>query len=77
MAHKVAEYLAAESQRVWVVYPAGRRVVIHRADGSVLSYDVITEEELLPGLSPNKGMFFRSVLFISISSVDPLGDFQT
>ena len=51
---KVAEYLAAGSQRVWVVYPAGRRVVIHRADGSVLSYggdDVITDEELLPGFS--------------------------
>ena len=51
---KVAEYLAAGSQRVWVVYPAGRRVVIHRADGSVISYsddDVITDEELLPGFS--------------------------
>ncbi len=51
---KVAEYLAAGSQRVWEVYPAGRRVVIHRADGSVLSYggdDVITDEELLPGFS--------------------------
>lgn len=54
MARKVAEYLAAGSQRVWVVYPAGRRVIIHRADGSVLTYggdDVITDEELLPGFS--------------------------
>ena len=54
MARKVADYLAAGSQRVWVVYPAGRRVIIHRADGSVLSYagdDVITDEELLPGFS--------------------------
>ena len=54
MARKVAEYLSAGSQMVWVVYPAGRRVVIHRADGSVLSYggdDVITDEELLPGFS--------------------------
>lgn len=54
VARKVAEYPAAGSQRVWVVYPAGRRVVIHRADGSVLSYDdgeVITDEELLPGFS--------------------------
>ena len=54
IARKVAEYLAAGSQRVWVVYPAGRRVVVHRADGSVLSYggdDVITDEELLPGFS--------------------------
>ena len=54
MARKVAEYLAAGSQRVWVVYPAGRRVVVHRADGSIVSYggdDVITDEELLPGFS--------------------------
>jgi Uma2 family endonuclease len=54
VARKVAEYLAAGSQRVWVVYPAGRRVVIHRADGSVISYsgdNVITDEELLPGFS--------------------------
>ena len=51
---KVAEYLAAGSQRVWVVYPAGRRVIIHCADGSVISYngdDMITDEELLPGFS--------------------------
>ena len=54
VARKVAEYLAAGSQRVWVVYPAARRVIIHCADGSVLSYggdDVITDEELLPGFS--------------------------
>ena len=54
MARKVAEYLAAGSQRVWVVYPRDRRVVVHRADGSILSYDgndVITDEDLLPGFS--------------------------
>ena len=54
MARKVAEYLAAGSQRVWVVYPQTRRVLIHRTDGSVLTYegdDVITDEELLPGFS--------------------------
>lgn len=54
MARKVAEYLAAGSQRVWVVYPTVRQVLVHRADGSVLSYgggDVITDEELLPGFS--------------------------
>ena len=51
---KVVDYLSAGSQRVWVVYPAGRRVLIHRTDGSILSYtdnDVITDEELLPGFS--------------------------
>ena len=55
---KIVEYLAAGAQRVWVVYPAtrraARRVVIHRADGRVITYsgdDVITDEELLPGFS--------------------------
>ena len=49
---KVAEYLAAGSQRVWVVYPAARSVAVHRADGTTITYtgdDVITDEELLPG----------------------------
>ena len=55
---KVQEYLAAGSQRVWVVYPATpstiRRVIIHRPDGTATTYtgdDVITDEELLPGFS--------------------------
>lgn len=55
---KVREYLAAGSQRVWVVYPATsravRRVVIHHPDGATISYtgdDVITDEGLLPGFS--------------------------
>jgi Uma2 family endonuclease len=58
MERKVREYLAAGSQRVWVVYPAtptsARRVAVHRADGGVITYtgdDVITDEELLPGFS--------------------------
>ena len=55
---KVAEYLAAGSQRVWVVRSATRReprsVVVHHADGATITYtgdDVITDEELLPGFS--------------------------
>ncbi len=54
MERKVAEYLAAGSQRVWVVYPAGRSVAVHRAGGSVATYggdDVITDEDLLPGFA--------------------------
>ena len=51
---KVAEYLAAGSQRVWVVNPLDRTAVVHRADGTTINYageDVITDEELLPGFS--------------------------
>ena len=58
VARKVREYLAAGSQRVWVVYSAtrtaSRRVIIHHADGRVITYtgdDVIADEELLPGFS--------------------------
>ncbi len=54
MERKVREYLAAGSQRVWVVYPAGRRVAVHRADGATITYsgdDVITDEDLLPSFA--------------------------
>ena len=62
VARKVAEYLSAGSQRVWVVYPEGHRVLIHRSDGSVLSYTdngVITDEELLPGFSLSLSEIFE------------------
>ena len=55
---KVQEYVAAGSQRVWVVYPATRtsprHVVVHHPDRTTISYtgdDVITDEGLLPGFS--------------------------
>ncbi len=51
---KVAEYLAAGSQRIWVVYTSTRTVAVHRADGTTINYaddDVITDEELLPGFT--------------------------
>ena len=54
MNRKVAEYLAAGSQRVWVTYPATRSVAVHRYDGTTITFtgdDVITDEELLPGFS--------------------------
>ena len=54
IARKVAEYLAAGSKRVWVVYSSTRSVRVHRADGTTVTYtgdDVITDEELLPGFS--------------------------
>ena len=58
IARKVREYLAAGAQRVWAVYPptgrTGRRVVVHYADGTAVTYtgdDVIADEELLPGFS--------------------------
>ena len=54
MERKVAEYLAAGSQRVWVAYSSTRSVAVHRADGATIAYtgdDAITDEELLPGFS--------------------------
>ena len=54
MNRKVVEYLAAGSQRVWVVHTDSRSVVVHRADSTIITYtddDVITDEELLPGFS--------------------------
>ena len=62
MRRKVAEYLAAGSQRVWVAYPASRSVSVHRADGTTITYsgdDVITDEELLPGFSLPLSDIFR------------------
>ena len=62
MGRKVAEYLAAGSQRVWVTYPSTRSVVVHRLDGSIITYtgdDVITDEELLPGFSLPLSDIFR------------------
>ena len=54
MNRKVAEYLAAESQRVWIAYASTRSVAVHRSDGTTITFtgdDVITDEELLPGFS--------------------------
>ena len=54
MERKVADYLAAGSQRVWVAYPSSRTVVVHHADGTAITYsgnEIVTDEELLPGFS--------------------------
>ena len=58
VARKVAEYLDAGAQRVWIAYPAtrtaSRRVVIHHPDGTAITYtgnNVITDEDLLPEFS--------------------------
>ena len=51
---KAQEYLAAGSQRVWVVYPVSRIVIVYHPDGGAVTYsgdDMITDEELLPGFS--------------------------
>lgn len=62
MRRKVAEYLAAGSQRVWIAYPSTRSVAVHRADGVTITYsgdDVITDEELLPSFSLPLSEIFR------------------
>ena len=59
---KVREYLAAGSQRVWVVYTSSRNVLVHRAGGATITYsgdEVITDEELLPGFSLPLSDIFR------------------
>ena len=51
---KVGEYLAAGSQRVWVVYTSGRRVTVHHPNVGVETYSgdaAIEDPELLPGFS--------------------------
>lgn len=60
---KVHDYLRTGGQRVWVVYPDSRRVVIHRPDGQARRYgpdETIEDEELLPGFSlPLREVFNR------------------
>lgn len=52
VAEKVANYLDAGSRLVWLVDPAGRRVTVHRADGSTTQLgdtDWLDGEVVLPG----------------------------
>lgn len=51
---KVAEYLAAGSRLVWVIYPRTRTVVIHRANGTIEERRVgqsLEGEDVVPGFS--------------------------
>ena len=60
---KVAEYLAAGSAEVWVVYPRTRTVVVHRADGTARRLgedDEIDGGEVLPDFrTPVRSLFTR------------------
>lgn len=60
---RVAEYLAAGASVVWVVYPDGRRVWVHRslAESFVLREgDTLTGDPVLPGLAiPIADIFAR------------------
>jgi Uma2 family endonuclease len=49
---KIAELLAAGTQRVWVVYPQTRTVAEHTSEGDLRIYngeEVLTAPDLLPG----------------------------
>jgi Uma2 family endonuclease len=49
---KIAELLAAGTQRVWVVYPLTRTVAEHTSEGDLRIYnaeEVLTAPDLLPG----------------------------
>lgn len=51
---KVDDYLGNGAQRVWVVYPASKMVIVYSPDGSGRRYnigDILEDEELLPGFS--------------------------
>jgi Uma2 family endonuclease len=51
---KIQDYLGGGAQRVWVVYPDTRSVVVHQPNGTARRYgadDTLTDEELLPGFS--------------------------
>lgn len=51
---KTQDYLAHGAQRVWVIYPETRSLVVHRPDGMARRYgadETLTDEEFLPGFS--------------------------
>lgn len=51
---EVNEYLTNGTQRVWVIYPDTRTVVVHAPNNVSTRYDegdILTDEELLPGFS--------------------------
>jgi Uma2 family endonuclease len=60
---KVAEFLSAEVQLVWVIDPEQRTVRIHRADGTfgwLREGDTLSGETILPGFScPVRDLFPR------------------
>ena len=52
VAEKVANYLDAGTRLVWVIDPAGREVIVHRADGTTTRLrdsDWLDGEAVLPG----------------------------
>ena len=53
MEAKVAEYLAAGTQLVWLTFPESRTVIAFWADGGAVfkAGDTITAEPVLPGFS--------------------------
>lgn len=60
---KVAEYLAAGVELVWVVRPPLRTVRVHRADGSITNLraaDMLDGENVLPGFQVQVAQHFRS-----------------
>lgn len=59
---KVGEFLSADTQIVWVVYPETETVVEHRLDGSLRilsSDDVLIAPDLLPGFELRIGRIFE------------------
>ena len=58
---KVREYLAAGTRLVWVVWPEGRSVIVHGADGVVElgSEGVLSGGDVMPGFEVRVGQLFE------------------
>ena len=61
---KIAQWLSAGGQRVWVLYPETHRLQVHRADGTVTKLQVddqLSGEEVIPGFQCQVAAVFQGL----------------
>jgi len=61
---KIAQWLSAGVQRVWVLYPETQRLQVHRADGTVTKLQVddqLSGEEVIPGFQCQVAAVFQGL----------------
>ena len=64
LAAKIAHWLSADVQRVWVLYPETHRLQVHRADGTVTKLQVddqLSGEEVIPGFQYQGAAVFQGL----------------